>query len=153
MATLFWDRKGVLTVEFMQQGATITSEVYCETLKILLRPIQHKRRGMLTSGIVFLHDNARQHTAARTRALLKLSNWELFDHPAYSPDLSPSYYHLFTYRKNWLRSQRFNNNEELIKCVKTWLSSQAEDFFDTGIQILIPRHDKCLNSCGDYVEK
>jgi hypothetical protein len=27
------------------------------------------------------------------------------------------------------------------------------DFFDTGIQKLIPQHDKCLNSGGDYVEK
>jgi hypothetical protein len=33
IATVFWDRKGVLMVEFMQQGTTITSEVYCETLK------------------------------------------------------------------------------------------------------------------------
>jgi hypothetical protein len=37
--------------------------------------------------------------------------------------------------------------------VKTWLSSMAADFFDTGIQKLIPRYDKCLNSGGDYVEK
>jgi hypothetical protein len=33
MAAVFWDRKGVLMVEFMQQGITITSEVYCKTLK------------------------------------------------------------------------------------------------------------------------
>jgi hypothetical protein len=33
METVFWDRKGVLMVEFMQQGTTLTSEVYCETLK------------------------------------------------------------------------------------------------------------------------
>jgi hypothetical protein len=33
MATAFWDRKGVLMVEFMQQRTTIISEVYCETLK------------------------------------------------------------------------------------------------------------------------
>jgi hypothetical protein len=33
MATDFWDRKGVLMVEFMQQGTTIKSEVYCGTLK------------------------------------------------------------------------------------------------------------------------
>jgi hypothetical protein len=33
MATVFWDWKGVLMVEFMQQGITITSEVYCKTLK------------------------------------------------------------------------------------------------------------------------
>jgi hypothetical protein len=35
--------------------------------------------------------------------------------------------------------------------VKTWLSSQAADFFNTGIQELIPRY-KCLNSGGDYGE-
>jgi hypothetical protein len=33
MATVSWDMKGVLMVEFMQQGITLTSEVYCETLK------------------------------------------------------------------------------------------------------------------------
>jgi hypothetical protein len=32
MATVFWDRKGVLMVEFMQQGTTIMSEVYRETV-------------------------------------------------------------------------------------------------------------------------
>jgi hypothetical protein len=37
--------------------------------------------------------------------------------------------------------------------VKTWLSPQVADFFDTGVQKLIPRYDKCLNSCGDYAEK
>jgi hypothetical protein len=78
--------------------------------------------------------------------------WELFDHPPYSPDLAPSDYHLFTYLKNWLRSQRFNNYEELMEGVKTWLSSQAADFFDTGIQKLIPRY-KFLTSGGDYLEK
>jgi hypothetical protein len=33
MASVFWDRKGVLMVEFIKQGTTITSEVYCEMLK------------------------------------------------------------------------------------------------------------------------
>jgi hypothetical protein len=31
--TASWDRKGVLMVDFMQQETTITSEVYCKTLK------------------------------------------------------------------------------------------------------------------------
>jgi hypothetical protein len=29
----------------------------------------------------------------------------------------------------------------------------AAEFFDTGIQKLIPRYDKCLSSGGDYIEK
>jgi histone-lysine N-methyltransferase SETMAR len=108
---------------------------------------------MLTFGVVLLHDNARPHTAARTRPLLDHFNWELFDHPPYNPDLAPSDCHLFTSLKNWLGSQSFNNNEKLMEGVKTWLNSQAADFFDTGRQKLISRYDKCLSSGGDYVEK
>jgi hypothetical protein len=70
--------------------------------------------------------------------VLEHFNWELFDHLPHSPDLSSSDYHLFTYLKNWLGSQRLNNNEELLEGVKTWLSSQGY---------------KCLNSSSDYVEK
>ena len=43
--------------------------------------IQKKRRGMLSSGIVLLHDNARPHTAAATKGRLKRFLWEVFDHP------------------------------------------------------------------------
>jgi hypothetical protein len=37
--------------------------------------------------------------------------------------------------------------------IRKWPSSQAADLFDTGIQKLIHRYDKWLNSVGDYVEK
>jgi histone-lysine N-methyltransferase SETMAR len=110
-------------VEFMQQGTTVTSKVFCEMLKGLRRAIQKKRHGMLTSGVVLLHDNTCLHIAACTQALLEHFNWELFDHPPYSPDLAPSDYYLFYYMKNWLESQRFNSNEELMESVKMWLSS------------------------------
>jgi transposase len=95
---------------------------------------------MLTFGVVLLYDNARSRTstAARTRVLLEDFNWELFDHPPYRPDLPPSNYHLFTYLKNCMGSQRFNDNGESMEGVKTWLSSQEADFFDTDIQKLIP---------------
>ena len=39
---------------------------------------QNKRRGMLSSCIVLLHDNTRLHTAAAT---YKCFRWEAFDHP------------------------------------------------------------------------
>jgi hypothetical protein len=39
MATIFWNRKAMLMVEFMQKGTTITSEVYCKTIKKLHRAI------------------------------------------------------------------------------------------------------------------
>jgi hypothetical protein len=117
-------------------------------------PIQKERHGMLTYGVrvLLLHDNLRPHTAARTRALLEHFNWALFDHIPHSLNLAPSDHHLFNYLKNWLGPWHFNSNEELMEDIKTWLSSQATDFFDTGTQKCIPRY-KCLNSGGDYVEK
>jgi hypothetical protein len=105
---------------------------------------------MLTSGIVRLHEKARPDTAARTRKLLEQFNWELFDHPPCSPDTAPNDYHLFTYLNNWLGSQHLNSNE-MMEGVNAWLRSQATDFFDTGIQKLIPRY-KCLNFGSDYFQ-
>jgi chorismate-pyruvate lyase len=77
MATVFWDRKGVLVVEFMQQGTTGV----LQNTEYLHRAIQSKRCGMLTSDVVLLHCNSHLHTAARTQARLEHLNWELFDHP------------------------------------------------------------------------
>jgi hypothetical protein len=54
MACVFWYRKGVLMVELMQKGTTVTSEVYCKILTKLYRVIQNKRHGMLTYGVVLL---------------------------------------------------------------------------------------------------
>jgi hypothetical protein len=37
--------------------------------------------------------------------------------------------------------------------VMTWFKGQAADFYDSGIQKLVPRLNKCLDDAGDYVEK
>jgi hypothetical protein len=75
--------------------------------------IQKRMREML------VHDNARPYRDAPTRAPLEHFNWELFDHPPYSRDLSLGDYNVFTYLKNCLRSQLFNNDEEIMENVKT----------------------------------
>jgi histone-lysine N-methyltransferase SETMAR len=91
----FWNTQNVLLVEFMPQGTTINAESYCATLRRLRYAIQNRRWGLLSSGVMLLHDNARPHAAARTQAMLQEFGWEDFEHPAYSPDLAPSDFHLF----------------------------------------------------------
>uniref|UniRef100_A0A1B6DMM9 Mariner Mos1 transposase n=1 Tax=Clastoptera arizonana TaxID=38151 RepID=A0A1B6DMM9_9HEMI len=63
MATIFWDRRGVLLIDFMALGDTINANAYCETLKKLRWAIQNRRRGLLSDGVILLHDNARPHAA------------------------------------------------------------------------------------------
>ncbi|GFV69191.1 histone-lysine N-methyltransferase SETMAR [Trichonephila clavipes] len=78
MATVFWDRQSALLIDFLERGATIKSERYYQTLCKLTRAVQNNRRGKLASKILFLHDNARPHTANCTQELLNSFKWEVF---------------------------------------------------------------------------
>ncbi|KAJ8882410.1 hypothetical protein PR048_014218 [Dryococelus australis] len=80
----------------------------------------------MTLDVVLLHDNAQLHSAAVTQQLLASFQWEVFDHPPYSPDLAPSDFHLFPVLKKWLRGWRFNTNDELQDTVTTWLNRQRQ---------------------------
>ena len=75
------DHVNSILVEFLPQGTTINSAVYCETLKKLRRAAQNKRRGMLSATILLLHDNARPHSAAQAQHLITSFRWEQMDHP------------------------------------------------------------------------
>ncbi|GFW36255.1 uncharacterized protein TNCV_4931171 [Trichonephila clavipes] len=79
----------------MQQGTTINAAAYCATLIKLRRAKQNKRHGLLMSGVLLLHDNARPHSAINTQNLIRSFGWEQIDQPPYSPDLAPSDFHLF----------------------------------------------------------
>ncbi|KFM80042.1 Histone-lysine N-methyltransferase SETMAR, partial [Stegodyphus mimosarum] len=103
----------------MQPGTTINADSYCETLRRLRRAIQNKRRGMLTSGIVLIHDNARAHSARVTQRLLQQFQWDIFEHPPYTPDLASSDFHLFPKLKQWLGGKCFQNDSELKETVTT----------------------------------
>jgi histone-lysine N-methyltransferase SETMAR len=85
--------------------------------------------------------------------MLQEFGWEVFEHPAYSPDLAPSDFHLFPKLKEFLRGRRFKSDEEVKDAVKEWLNGLAAEVYDEGIQKLVTRNDKCLNVGGDYVEE
>jgi len=88
-----------------------------------VRPAIHsKRRGRLTQGVLLLNENARPHTAHLTINTIQQLNWEVLEHPAYSPDLAPSYFHLFGPLKNALRG-RFAADDEVKEAVHDWLCS------------------------------
>jgi hypothetical protein len=130
---------------FMQQGTTVTSEVYCEILKIQHKPIQIKRHWKLTSSIVFLHDNGCPHIFIQ--ALLEHFNFELSDHPPYTVDPALSII-LFTYLKNWLGLLGYSASP-IVRCWwKMWKMAEL-----TGIQKLISQYDKCFNFDSNYVEQ
>jgi hypothetical protein len=86
MATVLRNRKGVLLVDFMHQGTTITKEVYCETLCRLRRAIQNKRRGMLSSDVNLSFFYSPSEVEKKT-ALVEHQVTEVFTLQAYNTKL------------------------------------------------------------------
>jgi len=89
MASVFWDKRGVIHVDFLPCGATINSEYYCHVLSDVHKRLRKKWPGLITKGILFLQDNAQAHTAHRTKCTLQQLGWEVLPHPPYKPDLAP----------------------------------------------------------------
>jgi hypothetical protein len=114
--------------------------------------IRLKRRKMQDS-VCFLKDNVRPHTAALTIATLLKLKWNVLPHPLYSPDLAPYDYHLFGPMKRVLGGKRFQNNDEVIATVQSWIHKQQKTFFETGNKKLPQRWNKCMAVNRDYIEK
>ena len=115
--------------------------------------IRRKRPGLLTKGVLLLHDNARPHSANQTTATLRSFQWEVLQHPPYSPDLAPSDFHLFGPLKHHLSGERFPDADVVERAVRAGFRQQPKEFYAAGFQGLVKRWDKCLNLYGDYVEK
>jgi len=65
--------------------------------------------------------------------------------------LTYSNFHLFLHLKKHLASQKFHEDEEVKNEVTTWLHAQMAEFYDIGIQKLVPRLNKYLDTGVDYV--
>jgi histone-lysine N-methyltransferase SETMAR len=99
------------------------------------------------------HDNARPHSANQTTATPRLFKWEVLHHPPYSPDLAPSDFHLFDPLKHHISGERFPDDDAVERAVRACFQQQPKEFYVASFQELVERWDKCLNFCGDYVEK
>jgi len=102
---------------------------------------------------VLLHDIARHHTAAHSVETLKKLNFEVLEHPSYSPDLAPSHYHLFGPLKQDLRDHRITTDQQLKEKVHAWLVSQTRIFYSEGIKKIVRRWTKLIEKQGDHVKK
>ena len=81
MMTSFLDCRGPLLVDFLERGATIHAKRCTDTLQKLRPGIKSKCPGMLSNGIILLHDNARSHIANLMRDKIQKFGWETLQHP------------------------------------------------------------------------
>lgn len=153
MATAFWDSHGIIFIDYLEHGRTITGPYYASLLDRLNDEIKTKRPHLQKKKILFHRDNAPSHRSAVAMAKIHELRYEMLPHPAYSPDLAPCDFHLFPDLKKWLGGKRFNDNSEVIDAVNGYFEGLDADYFKNGILALEHRWEKCIALEGDYVEK
>jgi hypothetical protein len=75
----------------------------------------------LTRGILFHHDNFRPRTAQATQERIEELQWEVLEHLPYSPDLTPSGFHLLGPLKEHFWGSHFAYDEEIERELRKWL--------------------------------
>ncbi|PNF33524.1 hypothetical protein B7P43_G17639 [Cryptotermes secundus] len=79
--------------------------------------------------ILSQHDNARPHTARTTVVTINDLHFECLPHPAYSPDLVPSDFHMFGPLKEVMGGKTFHSDEEVHHAVHEWLPWTTKRIF------------------------
>jgi histone-lysine N-methyltransferase SETMAR len=134
LTTVVWDCEGVILIDVLPRSQKIKSDVYVEILK---KGFQRVRPHKNVTKVLLHHDNARPRTSLHTREAITEPQWTVLPHPPYSPDLAPSDYHPFSPLKDAIREKKFEDDEEVISEVKTWLRQRPAEWSREGIHALI----------------
>jgi hypothetical protein len=103
--------------------------MYSVTLRNELRPvIRTTGRGILSEGVLVLHENASPYTAARSGGNLRELKFEVLDQPVWNPDCAPSDFNLFGNMTWAVGGRRFADDEEVKEKVHDWLGTQPNSF-------------------------
>ena len=90
MLIVVYDIGGVILRHAVPPRHKVKATYYCTFLQHHLRPVlRRKRRHLVIQNPIILHDNARSHSAAAVTDLLRRWQWDILEHPLYSPYMTP----------------------------------------------------------------
>ena len=72
-------------------------------------------------------------------------------HPSYSPDLSPSDYHLFRSLQNSSNGKTFNDDAAVKSHLVQFFAEKDQKFYERGIMKLQERWQKIIKQNGKYI--
>lgn len=151
MVTVWWCATGIIHYSFLGTGESITAVLYCSQIDDMHKKLCMKHPALTNrKHPILLHDNARPHISKLTVQKLIELKYEILPHPPYSPDLSPTDYYLFKNLDKFLKEKKFNKEEDVKNAFVEFINSREQDFFKVGINKLLGRWEKCVDSLGAY---
>ena len=146
MISVWWGVRGIVHWETIPKSSTINGQTYCEQLERVALKLKGNQ-----DRVYFLHDNAKPHTAFVTKETITNLGWQLVPHPAYSPDIAPSDYHLFHSMQHWIDGTKFKDEDEVKSSISDYFDSMSLQFFKKGILDLPERWRQVVLNNGAYI--
>ena len=132
ICNVFWDRKMVILLEFLEHRQGINSDHY---LTALTKLKNQNSRLMPEKKTTFLsqQDNIRSHTRLKTVEHTASLLCTVLPHLLYSLDLTHSDFHLLGPAKDGLHGPHFPSYDAIITSMKQWVTSFCADFYKCGM--------------------
>jgi histone-lysine N-methyltransferase SETMAR len=148
MLWVWWNFEGVIHFKLVPNNRAIDAELYSAQLDRMYAELSRKYSALLQQ------DNASPHTARKTKGKLReLEATELLPHPAYSPDLAPSHFHLFRAMARFLLGRSFKTIEDVEMGCREYFASKEKAWYRRGIEPLAERWVKTIKSNDLYFEE
>lgn len=161
LAIIFWNANGIVFIDYRKTGVIqLTADEYNSVVSRLHSKLFEKRPNLTTQKPVLFHYNtmgglvSTQISLAHAEIMTKLQElqYEVFLHPANSPDLDPSEFYLFPNLRGWLQGKRFTSIAQLDMEVTTYCNGFDVEYFTKGIEMLEERWRKCVELNGNYTD-
>lgn len=107
---MFFNSKGVIHSQFQGECYSVKSKDCIEALKKVKKNLIESR----FKNPILHQDNSPVHTYYESQAYYQLDDWELKDHPPYSPDLSPCDFWLLKLLKKQFRGKSTKHRVNLL---------------------------------------
>ena len=117
MASVFWNARGIIHIDYLQKDKTINGEYYGNLLQRLNDEIKKKRPHLAKNKVLFCQDNAPVHISVIAMVKINELKFILLPLAPYSLDLAPSDYFLFPNLKKWLGEFRTAGESSGVNCL------------------------------------
>ncbi len=133
---MFWDYEGAIMIEYTPPCRTVTADIYFNTLMHLQQAIKEKRSGLLSEGVVLMHDNARPHTVTLAISLLAVFKRDVFPYP-HIPSILHSHTTICSRESNASLGSLIHNRCGLHAVITEITAYLEERWYTAGIEKLV----------------
>ena len=151
MMIIFWDKDGVLLIEYLPHETTISGPCYASIIERLCSVIAEKWRGKVSHGVLLLHDNAPIDKCNIVQAAIRQAGFIELNHPAYALDIAPSNYHSLSNLKKFLHDKNLNPDDEAVITVEDYLTDLNSVFFVKAYKVCMATSSVWLSHEGQYI--